>query len=241
MYLDLISCVISGGLFHWKRGLAYSVVKEGLLLYHDVPDNTLLNDVFFYVMYHLSSFQNLHEYQVTKDTNLFEFVHTSSPAIPKTCVPETYKISKQLVAYLETLVAFSPYYRADDPRTQGKTENFYHEALERYKDFTYKEFHKYIARKMAAFYERHGFPKTKADKLQTAPDESQELEVGDIVPVCGGAAVNKSWNLSGSEEDEEEQGSGAESGGAAAPAAGAPAAAAAAPDAAAAAEGAAPA
>jgi hypothetical protein len=134
-----------------------------------------------------------------------------------------------------------PDLRCRDPRTQGRTENFYHQALERYKDFTYKEFHKYIARKMAAFYERHGFPKTKTDKLKTAPDESQELEVGDIVTVDGEAAVNKSWALSGSEEDEEEQGSGAESGGAAAAEAGAPAAAAAAPDAAAAAEGAAPA
>jgi hypothetical protein len=30
----------------------------------------------------------------------------------------------------------------------------YRQALDRYKDFTYKEFHKYIARKMEAFYER---------------------------------------------------------------------------------------
>ncbi len=57
-------------------------------------------------MYHLSSLQNMHEYQVTKDTDIFEFVHTSSPAIPCTRVPETYRISKQLVAYLETFVVF---------------------------------------------------------------------------------------------------------------------------------------
>mmetsp|Transcript_56267 Transcript_56267/g.117611 ORF Transcript_56267/g.117611 Transcript_56267/m.117611 type:complete len:83 (-) Transcript_56267:65-313(-) len=31
-----------------------------------------------YVMYHLSSFQNMHEYQVTSETEIFEFVHTSS-------------------------------------------------------------------------------------------------------------------------------------------------------------------
>jgi hypothetical protein len=80
------------------------------------PENTLLNDVFFYVIYHMSSFQNMHEYQVTKDTEIFEFVHTSSPAIPNTVIPETYKISKQLVAYLETLVAFSSYYVAGDSR-----------------------------------------------------------------------------------------------------------------------------
>jgi hypothetical protein len=54
--VHLFSCVLSGGLFHWKKGLAYSVVEEGLQLpvYYDIPENTLLNDVFFYVMYHLS-------------------------------------------------------------------------------------------------------------------------------------------------------------------------------------------
>jgi hypothetical protein len=54
--------------------MAYSVVEEGLQLYHDVPENTVLNDVFFYVMYHLSSFQNMHGYQTTKDTDISEFV-----------------------------------------------------------------------------------------------------------------------------------------------------------------------
>jgi hypothetical protein len=49
-----------------KKGLAYSVVDAGLQLYHKVPEssaqNTLLNNVFFYVMYHLSSLQvqNMH-------------------------------------------------------------------------------------------------------------------------------------------------------------------------------------
>jgi hypothetical protein len=57
------------------------------------------------------------------------------------------------------------------PRTQGRVDNFYHRALERYKDFPYKEFHKYIARKMEAFYKRHGFPATKASKVVQEPEE----------------------------------------------------------------------
>ncbi len=56
---------VGGGMFHWKKDLAYSVTNEGVQLYHEVPKNTLLNDVFFYIMYHLLSFQNMHEYQVT--------------------------------------------------------------------------------------------------------------------------------------------------------------------------------
>ena len=124
IYTNLSCCVFSGGLFHFRKDLAYSVANDGLQLYHEIPENTLLNDVFFYIMYHLSSFQNMHEYQVTRATNIFEFVHTSTPAIPDYVIPETYRISKQLVAYLETLVAFCPYYLAADPRTQGRVEDF---------------------------------------------------------------------------------------------------------------------
>ena len=222
IYTHISCCVLSGGLFHFRKDLAYSVVNEGLQLYHDVPENTLLNDVFFYVMYHLSSFQNMHEYQVTKDTEIFEFVHTSSPAIPTTIIGETFRFSKQMVAYVETLVAFSPYYVAGDPRTQGRVDNFYHQALERYKDFPYKEFHKYIARKMAAFYKRHGFPATKASKVMQEPDESQEPNLGDVVPVEGGGALSQSYTMSdGSSDDDEEEGA---AGGAAAAPAEAPAA-----------------
>jgi hypothetical protein len=219
IYTHISCCVLSGGLFHFRQDLAYSVVNEGLQLYHDVPENTLLNDVFFYVMYHLSSFQNMNEYQVTKDTEIFEFVHTSSPAIPTTIIGETFRFSKQMVAYVETLVAFSPYYVAGDPRTQGRIDNFYHRALERYNDFPYKEFHKYIARKMAAFYKRHGFPATKASKVMQEPDESQEPNVGDVVPVEGGGALNQSYTMSdGSSHSDDDEEEGAAGGAAAAPA-----------------------
>jgi hypothetical protein len=219
IYSHLSCCVLSGGLFPFRKDLAYSVVNEGLQLYHDVPENTLLNDVFFYVMYHLSSFQNMHEYQVTSETEIFEFVHTSSPAIPTTIIPDTFRFSKQLVAYVETLVAFSPYYVAGDPRTQGRVDNFYHRALERYKDFPYKEFHKYIARKMAAFYKRHGFPATKASKVVQEPDESQDPtgNIGDVVSVEGGGALSQSYTMSDGSDDVEE-GEGAAGGAAAAPA-----------------------
>jgi hypothetical protein len=57
----------------------------------------------------------MHEYQ---DTEILEFVHTSSPA---TSVPAFQKLTgfqtEPLVVFLETLVVFSPYYLAADPRT----------------------------------------------------------------------------------------------------------------------------
>jgi hypothetical protein len=148
-------------------------------------------------------------------------VHTSSPDIPNSVIPETFRFSKQMVAYVETLVAFSPYYVAGDPRTQGRVDNFYHRALERYKDFTYNEFHKYIARKMEAFYKRHGFPATtgKASKVVQEPDESQGPDVGDVVTVKCGSALNKSYTMSdGSSDDDEEEGGAVAAAGGAAPA-----------------------
>ena len=79
---------------------------------------------------------------------------TTYPALPgPPSVPETYLFSKELVAYLETLIAFSCYYRADDSRIiptsmSGKMEQFYTEALASYKEFKYPDFHKFITRKM---------------------------------------------------------------------------------------------
>ncbi len=37
---------------------------EDPALYHAVENNTLLNDVFFYVLHHLPQLQNMHEYML---------------------------------------------------------------------------------------------------------------------------------------------------------------------------------
>ena len=83
----------------------------------------------------------------------------------------------------------------------------------------YKEFHKYIARKMDAFYKRHGFPVTKADRVRQEPDESQEPNISDVVPVEGGGALNKSYTMSDGSSDDEEEGDAAAAAPAEAPAA----------------------
>ena len=36
----------SGGMFHYKKGLAYKTSVDSAVLYQDAPANTLLNDVF---------------------------------------------------------------------------------------------------------------------------------------------------------------------------------------------------
>ncbi len=112
-------------------------------LYHDVENNALLNDVFFYVLHHLPQLQNMHKYmvpaQADTDTRVMEaFVQRKCPQLPgPPHVPPVQKNSRNLLAYLETVVAFSPYYRANDGLMSqaGKMEIFYQQAVDRYKDF----------------------------------------------------------------------------------------------------------
>jgi hypothetical protein len=65
-----------------------------------------------------------------KDTDINELVHTSYLALVG---PPAVIFSKELVAYLETLITFSFYYRADNgsmsESASGKMEQFYTQAL----------------------------------------------------------------------------------------------------------------
>ena len=113
----------SGGIFHYMKGLPYSTSTDSELLYQDAPANTLLNYVFCYFVHHLPKFQNMHPYRITSATDIPALVGTTYSALPgPPAVPETYLFSKELVAYLETLIAFSCYYRADDSRMAGKMD-----------------------------------------------------------------------------------------------------------------------
>jgi hypothetical protein len=107
-----------------------------------------------------------------------------------------------LVAYLETLVAFTPYYRADDARMSGKMETFYQQALLRYKDYSYDEFHKYITKKMTAFYVRFGAPDAKDDPAYKSDNSGDVGEVVEVGSLPEGAIVSKRrYEMSGDEDE----------------------------------------
>ena len=147
----------------------------------------------------------MHGYRLTKGMDLTKFVHTKFPAlVGPPAVPETYMVSKELVAYLETLVAFTPYYRADDPRMSGKMEMFYTKALKRYQAFPYKDFHKYISKKLIAFYDR--FEPAVVREESTQPGSPQEGDVVETGPLPEGSIVNQSYHMSGSEDEDKEAG-----------------------------------
>jgi hypothetical protein len=134
---------LSGGIFHYKKDLAYYTSRDCCGFDHDVPEDTLLNDIFCYLVHELLKLQNMHLYKITSDTNIKTLVTTLYRALAgPPAVPETYLFSKELVVYLETLIAFSVYYRADDLRMSGKMDQFYTKALASYKDIPYAKFHK---------------------------------------------------------------------------------------------------
>ena len=151
-------------------------------------------------------------------------MHKTVPAHIHTVAPHVHFFSKNLLGYLETLVAFCPYYRADDGRMAWKMETFYQQAVHRYKDFTDKQLHHYITRKLTAWCQLY---RPKPPSTESADNKDIDGEEGDIVNVSGGEAVHTtSFGMSDGDEDGEEESAAPAAGNAAAPAAAAAAAAA---------------
>ncbi len=96
----------------------------------------------------------MHEYRVDADADIEAFVQRKYPQLegpPYRDVPYVHFFPKNLLGYLEALVAFCPYYKADDGRMAGKMEIFYQQAVHRYKDFTDKQLNQYITSKLTAW------------------------------------------------------------------------------------------
>ncbi len=81
---------------------------------------------------------------------------------------------------METLIVFSVYYRADDPRMSGKMDQFNTKALASYKDYPYSEFHKYIVMKMENRYRLSPFPHND----NAAEDDSVSCEEAPLWMCC---------------------------------------------------------
>jgi len=172
-------------------------------LYEDGKNNTLLNDVFFYVLHHLPRLQNMHEYSVDAGQDIEAFVKRKYQQLEgPPSVPPVFFFSKNLLAYLETLVAFCPYYRADDARMAGKMEAFYQEAVKRYKNYTDKKLHEYIKKKLTAWCDLY---RPKPPSTESADKEDIDGEEGDVVNVNEGHAMGStSYHLTDDEDGEEE-------------------------------------
>ena len=140
----------AGGLFHYNyASTTYSIAKGNESMYKDEESNPLINDFGIYILANLSTFQNMQDYTVTAETDIDEYVREAAILHDGTKI---YRFSRELLAYIETCVAFSPYYRQDDPRTVGPMDKFYTDALSVYEAVSYKDLHNYLARRFNAWY-----------------------------------------------------------------------------------------
>jgi hypothetical protein len=79
----------------------------------------------------------------------------------------------------------------------GKDGNVLHEGLFQYNDYPYKEFHKYISKKLIAFY--YCFDPAEGKEELAEPKEGDVVEVGDLP---NGSIVQPAYDMSGSSDEE---------------------------------------
>jgi hypothetical protein len=122
--------------------------------------------------------QNMQEYALppvcdTDHVDIDKYVSYSKTLEDGTTI---YRFSKELLSYLKTLVAFSPYYCADDPRSAGNIDKYYKFTLKLYRDIEYEQFHEYLAGCLKMWYENH--PRHRTQRLKAPPAEAA---VGDAI------------------------------------------------------------
>jgi hypothetical protein len=143
-------------------------------MYVPSDDDPLISDVGIYILDKLGTFQNMSAvYKVTAETDLHDYVSGSTILVDNTRI---YRFSKELLAYLEMCVAFSPYYRQDDPRTSGAMDQYFRDALQAYAAVPYKDLHAYLERRLGAWY-------FKFKPESSAVVDVEDAGLGDVVTV----------------------------------------------------------
>jgi hypothetical protein len=150
-----------------------------MTLYKEDDDNPLLNDFGCYILDRLHKVQNMQEYALppvcdTDPVDIDKYVSCSKTLEDRTTI---YNFSKELLAYLKTFVAFSPYYYADDPRSSGNIDKYYKSALDHYMDIEYEQFHEYLAGRLKMWYRNH--PLHRLEQLKAPPAEAAVKDVID--------------------------------------------------------------
>ena len=132
-------------MFHYDKAMleheseAYGINHQ--VMYRDSKENELINDFGIYVLSRLHTFQNMKALRVDADTDIAAYVRHSTELLDGNRV---YRFSRELLAFLETMVAFSPYHVANNPNAAGPADAFYEATLARYKQVTYEKLHDYL-------------------------------------------------------------------------------------------------
>jgi hypothetical protein len=173
--LDLIV-----NLFHYKSGsdeYGVEAAKYGHKpLYVKTAGgagNTMLNEVFCYIVSKLGDFQNLRHHAPRSMEEVETFVTSEFPAVPSTKhhieLPTTSYVSKHFVAYIEALVGAAPYFRTTDPRM--KLDARFAKALSEFNKQDDLRFDQYVEPKLQAWFSQ--FPPTPRVAGAAADDDAE--------------------------------------------------------------------
>jgi hypothetical protein len=171
-------CFFSGGMFHYDCGSSvYGISHAEGHMFRKVPENPLINEFGAYIISKLHKFQNMKCFMVHEDTVIADYVRHRTTLHDGTVV---HCFSKELLAFLETLVAFSPYYRANDPRAAGAMDTYYTDTLRDYGGVSFDDLHDCLTPELTDWYAR--FPPAKAvDSDEEGP--AGGANVGDVVDI----------------------------------------------------------
>ena len=162
-------------MFHYDKAIleheseSYGINHQ--VMYRDSKENELINDFGIYVLSRLHTFQNMKALRVDADTDIAAYVRHSTELLDGNRV---YRFSRELLAFLETMVAFSPYHVANNPNAAGPADAFYEETLARYKKVPYDKLHDYIEDGFINWY-KHFPPDNGA--ADTEEEADAEVEV----------------------------------------------------------------
>ena len=166
-------------MFHYTaEATTYGIAHHDRPLFMEDDNNPLFNPFACYILDRLHTYQNMQDYAVRPGFDVAAYVSHSTTLHDETII---YRFSKELLAYMETLVAFSPYYRADDPRSAAHIDKHFKSALANYKDSLYEQLHEYLTELLTAWYEEN--PPAGSSKRRVSSLE--EGEVGDIIEQSG--------------------------------------------------------
>ena len=172
-------------MFHYDCGSSVYGIGQGEgHMFRKVPENPLINEFGAYIISKLHKFQNMKSYMVHEDTVIADYVRHRTTLHDGTVV---HRFSKELLAFLEALVVFCPYYRANDPRAAGAMDNYYTDTLKDYGVISYDDLHTFLTDELTDWYAR--FPPAKAvDSDEEGP--AGDANVGDVVDVRPAQTTN---------------------------------------------------
>ena len=213
---------MAAGLTHYKiSSPTYSVLPldghgADKPLYVEKGNQCLMNEFGIFVLDELGTFQNMGMYTMPEADKLDEFFDVKFPGIgtqDDIKVKSVSLFSKELPAYLDTLLYVACFYKADDSRVTSKLQQQYEYNLKRYAQVSDVQLQSYLKKKMLAWLTR--FPHKTSPNYDPSRDvaekdnsEEDRASSPDHFQVSEGdepAAVKIGGNKGNDEEDNEEE------------------------------------